>query len=164
MRNFFLFLGLVGQAKSGPRPNRRSYEASEPIECACAAPSHTGISFSWYSSVEIRNFPDYERLGSQFCSLLREALNSCGSNKLKRITYEELVIHIDCEATCGSGAEVVEQFNSGWLGLIAILVGVLILVCLCRNRLNLCSKYCSETPEESSFGLDRSTLFSNDSS
>ena len=71
-------------------------------------------------------------------------------------------IHIDCETTCGSGAEVVEQFNSGWLGLIAILVGAVILVCLCRRSLNLCSKCCSEKAEESNAGLDRSTLFAND--
>ena len=175
MRNTFLVLGLLGQTESKIVYN----EASEPIECACGAPSQTGVSFSWYSSIEVRGFPygfsgDYERLESQFCSQIREEFTSCGFYKQKQINYDDGLIIVngvklyknnwsdfDCEATCGLGAK--PPFNSGWFALIALLVVLIIPVCIWRGCLKLCSKCRPATPEESNYGPGRSTLLANDS-
>ena len=175
MRNIFLVLGLLGQTESKIVYN----EASEPIECACGAPSQTGVSFSWYSSIEVRGFPygfsgDYERLESQFCSQIREEFTSCGFYKQKQVNYDDTLMIVngvklyknnwsdfDCEATCGLGAK--PPFNSGWFALIALLVVFVILVCMCRGCLNLCSKCCPATREESKYGPGRSTLIAYDS-
>ena len=180
MRNLVLVLGLLGHTKSEVIYN----EASEPIECACATPSQIEISFSWYSAVETKSFPydftgDYERLESEFCSQIREEFSSCGSYKQKEVNYESFITEMtsitingfrqrnwsdfDCKATCGSASNIIGKLNSGWLALIAFLVVIVLLVCMCRGCLKLYSKCCSATPEESNYGPGRSTLFVNDS-
>ena len=137
------------------------------------------IPFTLNSSTEVKGFPygfsgDYERLESQFCSQIREEFTSCGFYKQKQVNYDDTLMIVngvklyknnwsdfDCEATCGLGAK--PPFNSGWFALIALLVVFVILVCMCRGCLNLCSKCCPATREESKYGPGRSTLIAYDS-
>ena len=136
-------------------------QAGEAIECTCSmydtetTQQCLDVGFDFVNGF-LNDFAK-DLVNSQFCNVAKSEITSCGFFSWIPEVIDESGCLIVCNASCGWAAGFIMQLKAfGITRMIFILIGILILVSICKKCFSMCAEAATKRTSEESDRLNNS--------